>query len=127
MSDEDCLNKWNLIFQASPEDIAKQMQINAKIIMQAITDYANKEIKRFEDELKKDYENILFKCKEFQIMDWIKLKKEDKPEGDVIVYNGVHVKPAVVEFDKEGFYFYDGVGKMDGITHWMSMPKPPKE
>lgn len=46
---------------------------------------------------------------------------------NILITNGDWVE-AVNEHGLDGgeYYFHNGTGKVDGVTHWMPFPKPPR-
>ncbi len=66
-------------------------------------------------------------------MKWTNVKKRFPNEDgeyftDILITNGKCVIQCNEHgWDKEEYYFHDGTGKVDGITHWMPLPEPPKE
>lgn len=64
-------------------------------------------------------------------MEWISVKDKLPQEFKrVLVYSDFGIDSKVFE----GGIFYDGethcycpIGKVDGVTHWMPLPKPPEK
>ncbi len=69
-------------------------------------------------------------------MNWIKVEIQDTklgnrvtnvPFGRILVSDGTMVEYVDEHgWDKEEYYFYNGTGKMKGITHFMLLPNAPK-
>lgn len=70
-------------------------------------------------------------------MEWIKVETSfDHETGDhesnvygypIMVYsNGVVQQIEEHGWDGDEYYFHDGCGKMDNVTHWMPLPHGPE-
>lgn len=47
---------------------------------------------------------------------------------DILVTDGVWVEFVNDHgWDKEEYYFNNGMGKLNGVTHFMELPKPPEK
>lgn len=67
---------------------------------------------------------------------WIKVKiftdteiddESNIPCEPIIVTNGDWVQYIEEHgWDNGEYYFHDGTGQLEGVTHWMPLPKPPK-
>lgn len=66
-------------------------------------------------------------------MEWIKVEAKDYETNipareDLLVSNGVWVKTVDTQgWDKGEYYFHNGLGKLEGVTHFMLFPLPPKQ
>jgi len=66
-------------------------------------------------------------------MQWIKVKAKDYeinvPFGkELLASNGDWVKYVNQHgWDKDVYYFHDGTGKLEGVTHWMLLPACPEK
>lgn len=61
-------------------------------------------------------------------MEWYDIKKIT-PLGlyNILITDGERVEAVNEHGLHEGeYYFHNGTGKVDGITHWMPFPKPPR-
>ncbi len=69
-------------------------------------------------------------------MKWIKVEayydvhkgfNSNIPYGDILIFQGRYVE-AIHDhgWDNNEYYFRNDTGKIDGVTHWMPLPKPPK-
>lgn len=61
---------------------------------------------------------------------WRKVSEEMPPEGvDVLIYNGDTIYLAYMEFMADGqiWFWPPNSPHVEGVTHWMPLPKAPKE
>lgn len=60
-------------------------------------------------------------------MQWISVKN-DIPFEPILITNGKWVKYIEEHgWNGEKYYFHDGTGQLKNVTHFMLIPKPPKE
>lgn len=65
-------------------------------------------------------------------MEWIKCSERMPEEtGDIIVVSDGIVMSGISYSRKKGFYLqaleYDADEPVDDVTHWMTLPEPPRE
>lgn len=83
------------------------------------------------------YETLLAIEREIPTIDyatkWISVKESLPKEGEMVLVSDQIEKISVFTFDKDSLYgkcWTDDYGKainLGWVTHWMSIPKPPKE
>jgi hypothetical protein len=82
-----------------------------------------------------DYRDLIEDMNNNEIK-WIKIETKFDPEsgynsnvpfGEMLIFDGNRVQYIDEHgWDKDEYYFHNGCGKVDNVTHWMPLPKPPK-
>jgi hypothetical protein len=63
-------------------------------------------------------------------MEWISVKdRRPHHQRKIIITNGkwVDVTEEHGMDDNDEYYFNNGTGKVESVSHWMPLPEPPKE